>query len=300
VILAVAYAFVVAQILPLHLAAVAGATGMALGAIYSSDFSAPLVSGMYSPAVPVAVMFAFAQLALFIREWERPTLSGAALVGAIGGAGILTKHDVWITCTLITVLTALYAPTGAMDRRRRATAAGLAFFAVVGSGLAILAANNGVSALPSIFSGYGQLEEFRGVNFPNLAQVCIELAALGIAAIAFGTISWATGAWRSRKALLFIVSGGAIAFLALGWWLVEAEIVAGHAMTFGRGQMAPPFERMLSPFSSERALRLQRAFSGFRLELVRHLIPLTVPAALLVVGFIRRKQLRDVPRFHLL
>ena len=300
VILAVAYAFIVAQILPLHLAAVAGATGMALGAIYSSDFSAPLVSGMYSPAVPLAVMFAFVQLALFIREWERPSLSGAALVGAVGGAGILTKHDVWITCTLITALTALYAPNGAMDRRRRATAAALGFFAVVGSGLAVLAANNGVSALPSIFSGYGQLEELRGVNFPNLAQVCIELAALGIAAIVFGTISWATGAWRSRKALLLIVSGGAIAFLALGWWLVEAEIVARHVMTIGKDQMAPPFERMLSPFSSERALRLQRAFSAFRLELVRHLIPFTVPAALLVVGFFRRKQLRADPQFRLL
>jgi hypothetical protein len=300
VVLAVSYAFIVAQILPLPLAAVTGATGMALGAIYSSDFSAPLVSGMYSPAVPVAVMFAFAQLALFIRQWNRPSLTGAAVVGALGGAGILTKHDVWIACTLMTVITAFFAPTGPISRRGRATAATLGFVAVVAAGLLILVALNGASALPSIFSGYGQLDELAGVNLPNLSQLCIELAALGTAAVVFGTISWATGTWRSRKALLLVVSGAALALLALAWWMVEAEIVARHVLTVGKDQMAAPFERLLSPFAGELAPRLQRAFSAFRLVLVRHLIPITVPTALLVMGFVRRKQLADVPRFRLL
>jgi len=300
VILAIAYALIVAQILPVHLAAVTGATGMALGAIYSGNFSAPLVSGMYSPAVPVAVMFAFAQLALFVREWERPSLWGAVLIGALGGAGILSKHDVWITCLLIIGISAFYAPTGAMARKGRAAATALGFVAVLGTGLVLLSAFNGVAALASIFSGYGLLEETKGLNLPNMSSVCIELAALGIAAAMFGTISWVTGAWRSRRDLLLVVSGTALVFLALGWWLYEAEVVARHVVAFGRTDMAAPFERMLSPFSSERALRLQRAFSAFRLELVRHLIPFSVPAALLVAGFIRREHLRDVPRFRLL
>lgn len=299
-ILAVAYALIVAQILPLPLAAVTGATGMALGATYSSDFSAPLVSGMYSPAVPVAVMFAFAQLALFIREWNRPSLKGALLVGVLGGAGILTKHDVWIACTLTTAITAFFAPTGAMDRRRRATAAAIGFVGVAGTGLVILAALNGVSALPSIFAGYGQLEELSGVNLPNLSQLCIELAALGTAAMVFGTISWATGTWRSRKALMVVLAGGILFALALGWWLLEAEVVARHVLAVGKDKMAPPFERMLSPFGRELAPRLQRAFSAFRLELVRHLIPISVPTVLLILGFVRRKQLADVAHFRLL
>lgn len=300
VLVAVAYALIVAQILPVHLAAVTGATGMALGAIYASNFSAPLVSGMYSPAVPVAVLFAFAQLALFVREWNRPTLAGAVVIGALGGAGILSKHDVWIICLLITGITALYAPTGAMQRKRRAIAAALGFVAVLGTGLALLAAFNGPGALAGIFSGFGLLRETAGLNLPNMSYVAVELAALGIAAAMLGTISWATGAWRTRQDLLLVACGIVLAFLALGWWLYEAEVVGRHVLAFGKTDMAAPFERMLSPFSSSRAVRFQRAFAALRVELVRHLIPVTVPAALLVVGFIRRKQLIAVPQFRLL
>lgn len=300
ILVAVAYALFVAQILPVHLAAVTGATGMALGVIYASNFSAPLVSGMYSPSVPIAVLFAFAQLAAFVREWRRPTFAGGALVGALGGAGILSKHDVWITCVLIAGITAFFAPTDRVERWRRAAVVALGFAAVLATGLALLVAFNGPGELASIFSGYGLLQETKGLNLPNLSYVAIELAALGIATAVFGTVSWVTGAWRTHKDLLLIAGGVALAFLALGWWLYEAEVVGRHVLAFGKTQMAPPFERMLMPFSSEPAMRIQRAFAVFRLELVRHLIPFGVPAALLVVGFIRRKHLQDVSHFRLL
>lgn len=300
VLVAICYALFVAQILPLELAAVTGTAGMALGTIFASNFSAPLVSGMYTPAVPLAVLFAFAQLALFVREWWRPSLAGALLIGALGGAGILTKHDVWITCALMTGITMFFAPAGTRPRKHRAAAAAAGFLLVLGIGIGLLVAFNGAGSLASIFSGYGLLRETRGLNLPNLSYVSVELAALGIAAALFGIISWVTHAWRSRLDFLLVVSGLALALVALAWWLYEAEVVARHVMASGPSPMAAPFERLLMPFSPERALRLQRAFAAFRLELVRHLIPFAVPATLLLLGVVRRKQLRELPQFGLL
>ncbi len=289
VLLGIAYALVVARLLPLHLALPAGVTGMALGAIYASNGSAPLVSGMYSPAVPVAILTAFAQLAWFLREWERPSIVGAAAIGALGGAGILTKHDVWFFCALLTLATAFFAPNGGQVRARRALAALVAFMAVVGLGLAVLVAKYGAGELGPIFEGHGQLSELAGVNYPNMANAVMELAALGLAAVAIGAIVWVSGAWRTRGALLLAGSGAVVAVAALGIWLLKAELFARDALANGPSQLAPPFERMLSPVSSVASERLQRALAAFRVELLQRLIPLGIPLIALAYALLRRQ-----------
>lgn len=299
VLLGVAYALFVARLLPLQLAVPAGVTGMALGAIYASNSSPPLVSGMYSPAVPVALLIAFAQLALFLREWERPSLAGAAAIGAIGGAGILTKHDVWLFCTLLTLATAFVAPTGGRARAQRAGAAMVAFVVVVAAGLAVLVAQYGASELRPIFEGHGQFSELAGVNYPNMANVVMELAALGLAAVAIGAIAWMSGAWRSRGALLLVGAGAVVAVAALGIWLLQSELFARRALANGPSRLAPPFERMLSPVSGVTSERVQRAFMAFRLELMRRLIPFGVP--LIALGFtVARRQRLNPLRWRLL
>ena len=299
VLLGIAYALVVTRLLPLQLALPAGVTGMALGAIYASNSSPPLVSGMYSPAVPVAILIAFAQLALFLREWERPSVAGAVAIGALGGAGILTKHDVWFFCALLTIATALVSPGDGRARKQRAFAAVGAFVAVVATGLAVLAAKYGVGELGPIFEGHGQLRELAGVNYPNMSNVVMELAALGLAAVAIGAIAWLSGAWRTRGALFLAGAGAVVAVAALGIWLLKAELFARHALASGPSQFAPPFERMLSPVSSVASERLQRAFMAFRLELMRRLIPIGVP--LIALGFaIARRQLVNPRQWRLL
>ncbi len=290
VLLGIAYAFVVARLLPLELALPAGVTGMALGAIYASNGSPPLVSGMYSPAVPVAVFIAFAQLALFLREWERPSIVGAAAIGALGGGGILTKHDVWFFCALLTFATAFVAPTGGNVRARRAFAAVVAFVAIVGFGLAVLVATYGAAELGPIFEGHGQFSELAGVNYPNMASAVMELGALGLAAIAIVAVAWVSGAWRTRGAVLLAGGGVVVVVAALGIWLLKAELFARHALANGPSQLAPPFERMLSPVSSVASERLQRAVATFRIELVQRLIPLGIPLVALAYAIMRRQR----------
>jgi hypothetical protein len=299
VLIGVAYALIIAALLPTRIAVLAAATGMTLGAAYSSDFSAPLVSGMYTPAVPVAVLCLFAQLALFVQGWSRPAIANAAIVGALGGAGIMAKHDVWPACVVLVIASAFVAPSGAGQRSARAAAAVGAFIAIAGGGIALLATQHGIASLGAIFSGYGQLQELQGMNYPNLTQAVVELAALGIAAAIVGAVAWASGSWRSRGTLMFVAVGATLALVAAAIWLLRAELVARHVLAQGSSEFAPPFERSLLPFSPNALRRLRNEVLVLRLELIRRLIPVAVPFALLALAFARRR-LAEPLRWRLL
>ncbi len=298
--LGVAYALAVAQLLPLRLAVLAGVTGMALGVAFASNGSQPLVSGMYTPAVPVAALFAFAQLALFLREWRRPSLPGALLVGALGGAGLLAKHDVWFACALLTAATALVAPTGGHWRPKRAAAAVAGFAAVLGAGLAVLIAQHGVAALGAIFTGHGQVQELGGVFLPNLAQAVVELAALGLAVATIGAIAWFSRAVDPRRAVLMILLGGLVAVVTSSVWLIKAELVARQMLAAGKPAIPTLFEGALLPVSADAVARWRQALEVFRFELLRHLIPLSLSCLVLVVALVRRKKVADALQWRLL
>lgn len=283
---AVVYGLVVSQLLPRRLAVPVAFAGMALGATYASHGSLPLVSGTYCPAVPVAVLFAFTQLAVFLREWRRPTLLGAAAVGALGGLGVLTKHDVWFVCGLLTVATAFASDA----RAKRAVVSLLAFAAVLASGLTILAIQHGVAALPHIFTGFGLVQEFGGLFLPNLAQFVIELGALGIALAAAAAIAWVSGALPRRGAIPILVGAGFLTLTAAAVWLTKAEAVSRAVLANGQSPYPTLFEGSLLPVAQELGGRLRRAVAALRFELLRHVFPLML--SLLVLAFtVRRRRL---------
>jgi hypothetical protein len=292
----VAYGLVVAQLLPTRFAVPAALAGAALGVTYANNGSPPLVSGMYSPAIPVAMCLAFTQLALFLREWRKPTLLGAIAIGALGAAGVLTKHDVWFLCGLLT-LAAFVTPASSL---RRAFAGVLAFAAVLGCGLGVLIAQNGAAALPLIFSGHGQVQELGTVFFPNLAQLVMDLGALGVALAAVATIALISGALSARRALPLIIAAGMLTSVAIAVWLTKAEAASRAILASGPATYPTLFEGSLMPVAAEMLPRLKRAFAIYRLELLRHVFPLMLPLLVLALTFVRRRFVEDQNRWRLL
>jgi hypothetical protein len=289
VLIGVAYALVVAQLLRIRLAVLVGATGMALGTVYSSAFSAPLVSGSYTPAVPVAVLIAFSQLAVFLRDWTRPSTAGALTIGVLGGAGILAKHDVWLACTLLAMASAFVTPTGGESRPRRVAAALGGFIAVAGSGIALLAIEYGVRELGPILSGHGQVQELRGLNYPNLGQATVELTALGIFLLAVASIAWLSGARRSKGALQLGAIAGALALTAAAVWFFKTETITRQALAGASAESPSSALRALAPPVPLAMGWFRHGILTLREELIRRPIPIGVPLLLLVIAFIRRR-----------
>lgn len=290
--IALAYGAVVARLVPGRLAALVAATGMVLGAAYSQQASAPLALGMYTPAVPVAGLCLMLQLVAFLRDWERPSLRAVIAVGVLGGLGFLAKHDVWFACAWLTLAAGVFTAPGAEGRSARVVAAGGSFAIVAGIGVGILAAQHGVGALGDIFTGFGHVDEFSGVNLPDASQITVELAAFGLTAAVTVVLAWASGAWRGRRALLVFVAAGALAVVASALWLWQAERIGremlAHAPTF-----PTLFEQALRPVAGSETARVRKAFGVFRLQLLRHLIPLFVPLAMLALLVAFRKRVAD-------
>ena len=209
--LAAAYAAIVARLVPARLAVPVTVTGVVLGTAFSQQLSAPLSMGMYTPSVPIAFLCLLLQLLVFLHDWERPTLARALLVGALGGAGFLAKHDVWFASAVLTLAAGVFTQRGSETRLARVLAAGGGYGLVAGTGVALLAAEYGVGALRDIAGGFGHVDEFAGVNLPDLATLTVEVATSGVVLAAAALIGWVSGVWRGRSAIIALCVGITIA-----------------------------------------------------------------------------------------
>ncbi|MEP7381805.1 MAG: hypothetical protein ABI910_08980 [Gemmatimonadota bacterium] len=291
--IALAYGAVTARLVAGRLGVLVAATGMVLGAVYSQQSSAPLALGMYTPAVPVATLCLMVQLLAFLRDWERPTLGGAVAVGVLGALGFLAKHDVWFACAWITLAAGVFTIPGREGRVARVLAAGGSFAVVAGIGVGVLAAQHGVAALRDIFTGFGHVAEFSGVNLPDASQITVELATFGAAMALVAVLAWASGAWRGPRVLWVAVLGVVICGAAMSIWLWQAERIGRHMMEHGAPRLPTLFEGALQPVEGSAAVRVRKAFGVLRLQMLRHLIPLFVPLSVLGLLFVRRATVSD-------
>lgn len=282
------YGAVVARLVSGRTGVLVAATGMLLGAAYSQQQSAPLALGMYTPAAPVAILCLMAQLLAFLRDWERPGVVSAVAVGALGGLGFLAKHDVWFASAWLALAAGVVTAPGRESRLARVLAAGGGYAAVAGLGVAVLAAQHGVGALGSIFTGFGHVEEYAGMNLPTAPMLVVDLASFGIAVAAVAAVGVLSGAWRSRTAWVVGAAGLALAVLAMGAWLWKAELVERQMIAGGVPEMTTPFERRLLPLDATWFSRARRSFGALRLEMLSHAIPFALPVAALALVLAKR------------
>ena len=297
--LAATYGKVVARLVPAPLVMPVAGVGMLLGAAYSQQLSAPLALGMYSPAVPMAALVLMLQLSAFLSDWDAPTVRGAMVVGALGGLGILAKQDVWFAGAWLTLACGLLVPDTAHADRRRLLAAGGAFAAVAVAGVGTLAVQHAVSALGPIFTGFGHVEEFRGMNLPDLSMLTVEVTTFGLCLAGLAVIAWVSGAWRDRRCVVLLLVGAALVLAATGIWLWRCEVVARELMLHPGPALRTPFEANLLPVSANGFDRARRAFGALRVQMVRHALPLLLPAFVLAVVVLRRGAVGDPRRWRL-
>ncbi len=298
--IAATYGAIVAWLVPARLAAPVAGAGMFLGVTFSQQQSAPLALGMYTPAVPVAVLCLLLQWLAFLRDWERPGIPSAVLVGALGGAGFLAKHDVWFASLVLAFAAGVFIPVARGRRVTRLIAAGGGFVVVAGVGMGTLAAMHGVGALPDIFTGFGQVAELYGVNFPNLASLTLEVSTFGLCLAAIGLLGRLTGLWHDRRSTLAIVGGAALTVAAAALWLWKADTIGRAMLVGGPPGLMTGFEGALRPVDPSALLRLRKNFGALRSQMLWHLIPLLMPLCVLVVAIIRRRAVRDGRRWRLL
>jgi hypothetical protein len=298
--IAVTYGAIVARLIPGRLAVPVAGTGMLLGVAFAHQNSAPLALGMYTPAAPVALCCLFLQVLAFVRDWARPRVSTALLVGALGGAGFLAKHDVWFPCLWLTLAAGVVTPDPARPRMTRMAAAGGGFVLTAGSGLAVLAAMHGVGALPDIFSGYGQIAELSGINLPTLSSLTVEAASFGLCLAVVALISRVTGLSEGRANSLLVIGGAMLFAAAGGLWLWKADQIGQAMLVSGDPRVPTALQMALRPVDPSAFDRFRYNFGVFRLQLLRHLVPLLVPLAVLAVALARRRAVRDLRRWRLL
>jgi hypothetical protein len=297
--IALTYGAVVARLVEGRLAVLVAVTGMALGVAYSQQGSAPLSAGMYTPAVPVAMLCLLLQLVAFLRDWSRPSLAGAMLVGALGGLGILAKHDVWFAAAWLALAAGLLTAPGREGRMARLVAAGGGFVAIAGSGLATLAVQHGTARLRDILTGFGHVEEFAGINYPDLSLITVDAATFGLAVASIAVLARVGGAWRSRSAWGLALVGLSLAVAAMGLWLWQAERIAAHMLAQGVPALPTSFESALQPIAGDAGSRLRRAFGVLRFQMLRHLLPLFLPLSALLTVVAWRERVPDARRWRL-
>lgn len=286
--IALVYGAVVARLVAGRVGVLVAATGMLLGAAYSQQQSAPLALGMYTPAAPVAMLCLMAQLLAFLHDWERPGVAGAVAVGALGGLGFLAKHDVWFASAWLALAAGVVTAPGRESRMARVLAAGGGYAAVAGLGVATLAVQHGVGALGSIFTGFGHVEEYAGMNLPTVSMLVVDLASFGLTVAGVAAVGLLSGAWRSRTAWVVGAAGLALALAAIGIWLWKAELVERQLIAGGIPEMTTPFERRLLPLAPTWIARARRSFGALRLEMLSHAIPFALPVAALALVFAKQ------------
>lgn len=295
--LAAAYAAIVARLVPARLAVPVTVTGVVLGTAFSQQLSAPLSMGMYTPSVPIAFLCLLLQLLVFLHDWERPTLARALLVGALGGAGFLAKHDVWFASAVLALAAGVFTQRGSETRLARVLAAGGGYGLVAGTGVALLAAEYGVGALRDIAGGFGHVDEFAGVNLPDLATLTVEVATSGVVLAAAALIGWVSGVWRGRSAIIALCVGITIAATAAGIWLLHAELLARALQaSHATDATANPLGRELLPVASTPLARFLKAFAVLRFQMVRHLVPALAPLVVLALFTARSRSMFDTRR----
>lgn len=285
--IALLYGAVVARVVPASWGIVVAATGMLLGVSFAQQASAPLSLGMYTPAAPVAVLCLLAQLLAFLGDWERPSLARALTVGALGGLGFLAKHDVWFASAWLAVAAGLVSAPGPEGRTRRIVAAGGGYLLAAGAGAAILVVQHGPAALGPILTGFGHIDEYAGMNLPDLAMFTVDVAALGLAVAVTAAVAIAGGAWRTRRDWVVVAAGLALAGTAMAIWLWKAELVERQMIAGGVPELATPLQQMLLPLDPTWSARARAAFGVLRVDLLQHVIPFLAPVVVLALLFAR-------------
>jgi len=191
------YANYVGRIVEPALRLLALLAGLVLATAYANWSSAPLPTGMYSPAAPIGFGFLFAAL-LFVLERLNPRSERwsprllAACAGLLCGLAVLTKQDFWIPALLVVAMAGLeIGPRAGPGKRGLAASAWLPFLATVAAGTALVGWTAGWSRVADIVDGFGRIGELRGRHFPSWERLTIQLAGTSfVGLLVLGALVW--------------------------------------------------------------------------------------------------------------
>ncbi|MGQ0643090.1 MAG: hypothetical protein ACT4P6_20275 [Gemmatimonadaceae bacterium] len=254
-----------------------------LGIAYSTTQSAPMATGMYTPAAPVGFLCLLLQLVAAVSLARSNTSRAAIALGVFGALCLLAKHDFWLPAAVLMV----GAPwlTSGPARWRTYVGSWMAAAVVLGAAAAFLAAQNGFGVFLGILTGFGHLQELSGRGIPALETLTVEaMAAALCTAVVAGAVALTRPDKRRRATLVASFAGG-LAVILGAIWLGSAVWIARFG-TAGTGDRLTDLATQYSREQWSMIVLLKNAVTVLRQRLTLHALPTLVPFAVLAL-FVR-------------
>ncbi|MGH7710522.1 MAG: hypothetical protein ACREOG_04530, partial [Gemmatimonadaceae bacterium] len=252
-----------------------------LGLAYATTGSAPLASGMYSPAAPVGFLCLLLQLVAALALVRQPTRRSAVALGLFGALCVLAKHDFWLPAGVLI----LGAPWLTTTRRRDTyVMAWTTATLVLGTAAVYLAAQNGFGVFAGILTGFGHVQELGGRGIPTLETLSLETIAATLCITAVAGAVCLTRPNQRRKAAWVVAFAGTAAILLIAVWLAQEMWIArfGSAGTAAGDRLTALSQEISTPQASTLAL-LKRVVRRLGERLTVHALPTLLPVAVLAV-----------------
>lgn len=250
-----------------------------LGIAYTTTQSAPLASGMYTPAAPVGFLCLLLLLVAAISLWRHPRARTALLLGVFAALSVLAKHDFWLPAAVL--LAGAPFLTGS-ERRRAYVYSWSAAALVLTTATSFLVKQNDFGVLFGILTGFGHAQELSGRGIPTLETLTVETiaASLCVAVVACAVIL--TRPDKRRRATWVASFAGSLALLLMAVWLAQAVWIA----RFGGASNGDRLADIAEQFSAEHWSMLvlfKTVVKLLRERLTIHALPTFLPFVVLAL-----------------
>lgn len=264
--LALTYFKYVSMLLPRKLATPAMAVAFILAAAYASWRDTPLPLGMYTPSLPLGLLFLLMGCMACFRFLESLKTMPALCVGLFCALALLAKHEFWIPAAYVMAVTCVTCRVQSPKAKLPACAAMLAVFAAVFlGGYTLVVWQTDWNTLVASLGGFGHVAEFKGRSYPTGEQLSGELMTVGVWAIAAMLAMWLGRAleWKQIRKPLAICGAGLALVAGFHAWMSWREMLHYAAAS---GESVPQGVKLLMTL----AVRLRSAVQS-------HLFPFFGP-----------------------
>lgn len=250
-----------------------------LGIAFATTQSAPLASGMYTPAAPVGFLCLLLLLVTAISLWRTPRPRSAILLGLFASLCVLAKHDFWLPAGVLLAAAPLITES---ERRRTYVLSWSTAALVLAAAMSFVVMQNGLGVLFGILTGFGHTQELGGRGIPTLETLTLETttASLCLAVVAGAVIL--TRPDKRRRAWWVALFALSCAGLLMAVWLTQAFWIARFANAHNGDRLSEIADR----FSTEHWSTLVLFKTLARLlrdQLTFHALPSLLPFGVLAL-----------------
>ncbi|MFN2399252.1 MAG: hypothetical protein ABR543_11515 [Gemmatimonadaceae bacterium] len=282
VLIAIAYFRYVTLLVRRPLALYVAGAGFLLATAYANQGSAPLPTGMYTPAAPIGFLLLLIATILTLEFVRSPSAGYVAGAGLFCGLCILTKQDFWLPALFLIGAGGTLLIMGHTSARRLAGILGAVFLVTVSCGATVVGEQAGWHVLGSVATGFGHAQEFSGAGLPTWERLTVQVAAVSVVMVIMLSFLVAVGATTGVRSRRLLATFAAFAFLAFAVHVYMSFRIGGGIQITDYKHFRTPTELALASHVANGDPLLRPALGWFRQRLQSTIPPILLPLGLLV------------------